>query len=30
MRPGRYGNLDGSQRIYYDYLAASEGVKSAL
>ncbi|KXZ55708.1 hypothetical protein GPECTOR_2g1258 [Gonium pectorale] len=30
IRPGRYGNLDGTQRVYMDYLARSEGVKSAL
>ncbi|PNW72030.1 hypothetical protein CHLRE_16g685350v5 [Chlamydomonas reinhardtii] len=26
IRPGRYGNMDGGQRVYMDYLARSEGV----
>ncbi len=25
IRPGRYGNLDGTQRVYMDYLARAEG-----
>ena len=30
IRPGRYGNVEGTQRIYMDYLARSEGVSTAL
>jgi hypothetical protein len=26
IRPGRYGNMDGTKRIYYDNLARLEGV----
>ena len=26
IRPGRYGNIDGTKRIYYDNLARLEGV----
>ncbi|GIL57578.1 hypothetical protein Vafri_12783 [Volvox africanus] len=25
IRPGRYGNVDGTQRVYMDYLARTEG-----
>lgn len=30
IRPGRYGNVEGTQRVYMDYLARSEGVGGAL
>ena len=26
LRPGRYGNLEGTQRVAMDYLARAEGV----
>ena len=27
VRPGRFGNLDGAKRVWYDNLAKLEGVK---
>ncbi len=27
IKPGRYGNIDGTKRIWYDNLSALEGFK---
>ncbi|KAG2501757.1 hypothetical protein HYH03_000257 [Edaphochlamys debaryana] len=30
IRPGRYGNVEGTQRVYSDWLARSEGINPNL